>query len=351
MSASTTSERNRSQLRQAPPGRPPVRRVLIPALLLLMLLIAGVLGAPVLRWAYAIERAGQLIDAGMAWPTPRRFDSLPAERDRAALEQALTYLDIAAQRRPTHPHAYRLIGQVYAAEGDWLRSAEAYERALAWAPDNPQIRYEASLVYARADQVSHTAAALDLTDRFAAGRLSAPGVLIKSLFCSDRGAESCYMGRTSFRMPFAASPRGPLIAAPTIFLHSPASLSIDLTLPAEPAALRFVAGLDPAVREWASDGALLRVWVTPARGARVRAAELAIDRAAARRGWVPGWADLSPWAGQAVQLTLETDAGPAGDGTDDWYGWGDLALTSPAAAHYAALLPGLRAAELRQGLR
>ncbi|MFN8568363.1 MAG: hypothetical protein U0Z44_12800 [Kouleothrix sp.] len=226
------------------------------------------LGAPVLRWAYAIERAGQLIDAGMAWPTPRRFDSLPAERDRAALEQALTYSRhscatpayapprVPADRRCMLPRA---IG------------CARPRRTSARLPGRPITRRFAMRPAwsTRAPiRLGRTAAALDLTDRFAAGRLSAPGVLIKSLFCSDRGAESCY---GPHQLSHAVRrPRGPLIAAPTIFLHSPASLSIDLTLPAEPAALRFVAGLDPAVREWASDGALLRVWVTPARGARAR---------------------------------------------------------------------------------
>jgi hypothetical protein len=69
------------------------------------------------------------------------------------------------------------------------------------------------------------------------------------------------------------------------------------------------------------------------------------------RGWVPGWADLTPWAGQTVTLALEAHPGPADDLNDDWYGWGTLALTSAPAARYATLLPEQRMIEARAGIR
>ena len=138
---------------------------------------------------------------------------------------------------------------------------------------------------------------------------------------------------------------------PVIFLHAPASLTISLAVPAALSGLRFVAGLDPVAREWRSDGARLRVWAAPPGGERTLVADLALDAEAARRGWAPGWADLTPRAGQTIALTLETHPGPAGDIADDWYGWGGLALTTPSAAHASALLPHLRAAELRSGLQ
>src|SRR4051794_24077356 len=61
---------------------------------------------PTARWAYDIERAGRLMDAGLAWPTPRQAASLPQTRDQQALDRALEYLEDAARRRPEHPHAY-----------------------------------------------------------------------------------------------------------------------------------------------------------------------------------------------------------------------------------------------------
>ncbi len=344
--------------RPAPPDTLPRRRQplalrarLALALGLGALILVGWLASAPALWAIDLERAGRLLDQGMAWPEPRRYDSLPSASDPAALDRAIALLEDAARRRPQHPHAYRLIGQALAAQRDWIAAAQAYERALALEPGNPLLRWEASLVYSRMAQAGREAASQPLGDQFAAGQLSAPATLVRSLFCSERGAESCYLGRSAFSQPYAAEPRGPAVRMPVIFLHAPASLTISLAVPAGLSGLRFVAGLDPVARQWRSDGARLRVWAAPPGGERTLVADLALDAAAARRGWAPGWADLTPWAGQTIALTLETHPGPAGDSADDWYGWGNLALTTPAAAHASALLPHLRAAELRRSLQ
>ena len=331
---------------------PPTRRALIIAgVVLVMLVLLGALAAPLALWAYDIERAGTLMDAGMAWPRPRLAASLPQARDPQALQQALPWLQAAARHRPTHAHAYRLIGQVQAALGDWDAAAAAYEQARSYAPGNPLIRWEASQVYQQMDEMARTAPRHDLLGQLAAGQLSAPGSLIKSLFCTDQGAASCYRGRASYRQPYAADPLGPQLELPALFLHPPASVAISLTVPAELPALHFVAGLDPAARAWNTDGAIFRVWVTPPSAAPVLAAELPIDRETALRGWVPGWADLTRWAGQTITLTLESNPGAPGDATDDWYAWGDPALTTVAAARAAVAQPALRAQELRAGLQ
>ncbi|MDQ3701237.1 MAG: hypothetical protein M3442_09990, partial [Chloroflexota bacterium] len=39
------------------------------------------------------------------------------------------------------------------------------------------------------------------------------------------------------------------------------------------------------------------------------------------RDWIPVEADLSPWAGQTVRLTLRTL--PLDDLSNDWAGWGN----------------------------
>src|SRR4051812_4422032 len=92
------------------------RRAWLAALLVLAVLaVLAWLLAPTLRWAYDIERAGRLIDAGLIWPAPRQAASLPQQRDQQALDRALTYLDDAIRRRPEHAHAYRLAGEIYAA--------------------------------------------------------------------------------------------------------------------------------------------------------------------------------------------------------------------------------------------
>ena len=335
-----------------PGTRPPPS---LPGWLKLLLLVCTVAGlawllGPALLWAYEIERAGYYIDAGSAWPEPRGALSLPQLRDRQALEAALPYLDSAIAWRPADAHAYRLSGQVYIALGDYARAAASYEQAIARAPAAPLLRWEASLVYRQMQQQVESAPRTPLTDVFANGALQAPGELVKSLFCNASGAATCYFGRAKYRQPFAAYPDEMPINMPALFLHPPAGLLQRITVPPEQTGLHFVVGLDPVAREWGTDGASFRVWVQPAGGERALVAELPVDRAMALRGWVPGWADLSPWAGQTVELLIESGAGPRGDRADDWYGWADLALMPPDAARYAALLPGLRAALLERSI-
>jgi hypothetical protein len=330
------------------PFRPPWPKVALLACILLAL--AWVL-APMLRWAYAIERAGQRMDVGLTWPTPRQADSLPQARDAQALDQALEYLDDAMRRRPEHPHSYRLAGQVYAARADWERAAAMLNQARARAPQNPLYAWEASLIYDQMRRGAEQAPRVSLMDTLAGGNLIAPGQLVKSLFCSDKGAASCYFGRSTYIQPYAAFPNHAAAELPVLFLHPPASIHQTLLIPPTQPALSFVVGLDPVAREWRSDGATFRIWLIPPSGTRQLVAELTLDRATALRGWVPGWADLTPWAGQTVTLALESHPGPADDLNDDWYGWGNLALTSAPAARYATLLPQQRMLQARAGIR
>ncbi|KPV49626.1 hypothetical protein SE17_31550, partial [Kouleothrix aurantiaca] len=76
-------------------------RLLALALMLLLVLALAALAAPLALWAYDLQRAGQLLDAGIAWPKPRTAASLPKARDAGALRAALAYLGSAAARRPT----------------------------------------------------------------------------------------------------------------------------------------------------------------------------------------------------------------------------------------------------------
>ncbi|MEO7908571.1 MAG: tetratricopeptide repeat protein [Roseiflexaceae bacterium] len=332
--------------------RPRFRRSrLIVVLLACILLALAWLLTPMLRWAYDIERAGWLIDVGLGWPTPRQAASLPQARDQQALEQALVYLDDAMRRRPDHAHAYRLAAEIYAARADWERAVTMLDQARASAPQNPLYAWEAGLMYDQMRLVVEQAPRTSLLDTFAGGHLIAPGQLVKSLYCNDQGAASCYFGRSAYIQPFAAFPDHTAVELPVLFLHPPASVEQSLLIPLDQPALSFVIGLDPVAREWNSDGATFRVWATRSGGTRQLVTELSLDRATALRGWVPGWADLTPWAGQTITLALESHPGPADDLNDDWYGWGNLTLTSVSAARYATLLPDLRMAQVRAGLR
>lgn len=328
------------------------RRAWLAALLALVVLLAlAVLLGPMLLWAYDIERAGRLMDAGLAWPTPRLAASLPQVHDEQVLDQALEFLSEAIRRRPDHPQAYRLAGQIYAARADWERAAALLNQARERAPQNPLYALESSLIYGQMRQVVEQAPRVSLMDTFASGHLIAPGQLVRSLFCSDKGADSCYFGRGTYIQPYAAFPDRDAVELPVLFLHPPASVERKLLVPIDQPALSFVVGLDPVAREWHTDGATFRVWVIPPGGSKQLVAELPLDRATALRGWVPGWADLRPWAGQTVTLALESNPGQADDLNDDWYGWGNLAFTSAPAARYATLLPEQRMIQARAGVR
>jgi hypothetical protein len=113
-----------------------------------------------------------------------------------------------------------------------------------------------------------------------------------------------------------------------LYLHPPSEVSVDLAVPA----LRqtwFQASLviDPAVwRSPTGDGVRFQAAVTPLGSQSQSGTEVVVlDRSVnprARtedRGWVPVEADLSPWAGTTIRLTLRTF--PRDDLTFDWSGW------------------------------
>jgi tetratricopeptide (TPR) repeat protein len=116
-----------------------------------------ILAVPSALWAYEISRAGALVEHGLAWPTPRYVDSLPALRDDAALDKAQTHLANARRYRPNDPHADRLLGYVMLARGDWERAATAFNHARSHAPRNPLIAWEAALAYEQLYHINPTA--------------------------------------------------------------------------------------------------------------------------------------------------------------------------------------------------
>jgi len=321
--------------RVAPVLRNPILWIF--ALLVAAGLLAGMRLSPYIWWAYNVEKAGALMDAGMAWPDPRLSDSLPTVTDEGALDGALGHLAAARGWRPTHYHAYRLAGQIYLARSDWPRAAETYEIARALAPKEPLPSWESGLAYEQMLSVVDGAPNTPIRDQFLAGQITVPDYAVSTPFCNDSGRISCYVAATEFEQTYAGQPGAWALRLPVLFQHPPAQVEQRFVIPPEQPALRFVLGLDPGVRSAGSDGAIFRLWVTPPGGSIQLVYEGALDTRTARQGWLGGWADLSPWAGQEVTLRLGTDSGPAGDATADWVGWGDLAFTSVDAARYAAL--------------
>ena len=307
-----------------------------------LLVVGGLIGrvaVPWLLWAYNVERAGQLMSQGLTWPEPRHADTLPRVANREALDQALGHLGAAIRWRPDHSHAYRLAGWIYMARREWIKAAEAFEQARRLAPQHPLADWEAGLAYEQMTRVVATAPAISLATRLAAAPVEAPDLPVGTPFCRSNAPQSCYVGLTTFRLPYAGTGDPTPEEHQVLFLHPPAKVRLALRVPPDRPAVRFLLGLDPRAREWGTDGAVFQLWVEPPAGEARLLFERHVTGEEARAGWVPGWTDLTPWAGQQVTLVFGTAPGPAGDATGDWYGWGDVALTTPEAARYAAFAP------------
>jgi hypothetical protein len=108
-----------------------------------------------------------------------------------------------------------------------------------------------------------------------------------------------------------------------LFAHPPAEIAVDLTVP-RGALFQTALAVDPAVWEGdAGDGVRFVVGVRPEGGAESTLLDATVHprgRGEQRR-WLDVVADLRPWAGQRVRLTLRTD--PRSDPSVDWSGWAE----------------------------
>jgi hypothetical protein len=130
--------------------------------------------------------------------------------------------------------------------------------------------------------------------------------------------------------------RGPAAASRRqwLYLHPPSSVSLDVALPAGRTSwFQSTLSLDPAM--WGSDvGDGVRYLVTVApldRQGNPSGPETVLDTTLNPRAqkdhrrWVPVEADLSPWAGRTVRLTLSTEH--LAELNFDWSGWGQPVVT------------------------
>jgi hypothetical protein len=173
------------------------------------------------------------------------------------------------------------------------------------------------------DGVAH-----NLIDAVAAGQatLSSPS---GAALGPDRYLDVRYLGLQAHDPPLRdAGPR----TRRWLFMHAPAEATVELDLPPE-AYFQTSLALDPAA--WDAplgDGVRFLATVTPLAphaGSQGTAATI-LDLVVHPRGqgeqrrWLDVVADLRPWAGQRVRLTLRTD--PRQDPTFDWSGWGEPAV-------------------------
>lgn len=297
-----------------------------------------------LLWAYNVERAGMLLDHLVVWPEPRYSDSLPAlatDADPADVQTALAHLAAAMRWRPDHFHAYRLAGELYAAQRDWARAADAFAQAAERAPKNPLLPWQEGLMYEQMAQELERAPRQSLLSVFAEGRVEAPSVRVETPFCQGQDVRTCYVGQTEWTLPPADVADALPETAAVLFTHPLVKVRATVFVPPRTPILLFRHALAPEAVAYGTDGATFQVWVeTPTEVTQVY--ERTLDAETAQRGWVWGDADLSPWKGQTITLVLVASPGPSGNAQGDWYGWGDLVLTTPRAAAYAQRNPRAR---------
>jgi tetratricopeptide (TPR) repeat protein len=273
---------------------------------------------PHLVGAYHLEAGGQAID--------------DVEQTAADPLPAFAHLQKAIQWTPDNAQAYRLLGKVYRLQHDWVAAAEALTRYTELRPGNPLGHVELAEVY---EAIDSEIAAMGLVDLIAAlpqAAVEAPDRPADTPYAQlDGPAWRSYVATSSLSLPPNFGER------PTLFMHPPSRIFYDLSLPVEPAALRFGMGLAPEVLDWPGDGVTFEVSVN---GEPIFQEHL--DKVHARQAWQERVVDLVPWAGQAIVLTLGVGPGPTGDLSGDWAGWGDPQVVDARLPALEALHPGAR---------
>jgi len=293
---------------RAPPASS-LRRLLVAVLLLALGGTGLALSFPSLMGAYHLEVGG------------RAMQNPPS---------ALEHLGQAIRWQPDNAQAYRLLGQVYRAKGDWPAALEAQARYTELRPRNPLGYVELAEL---CEQIESLMAAMKFGDLIALlpkAAVRTPDVPLDTPYGRPGGpVRDYYVAGTVFNLAPDYAER------PTLFMHAPSWVSYTLALPAQPAFLRFDMGMDPRTFDWPGDGVTFELLVN---GERVFLEHL--DKETARQGWRRRVLDLTPWAGQGVVLVLGTTSGPAGDTTGDWAGWGEPQVVDKKLPEMEALNPG-----------
>jgi hypothetical protein len=113
-----------------------------------------------------------------------------------------------------------------------------------------------------------------------------------------------------------------------------------ITVP-EGGALRFAIAISPEV--WSPEkgnGAQFEVFVTPpgnpAAGKFIFSRYINPKLNPSDRRWRNFLVDLSPWAGQTINLSVISEQGPENDSTFDWAGWSDLQIVSLPVEYFSS---------------
>jgi hypothetical protein len=129
-----------------------------------------------------------------------------------------------------------------------------------------------------------------------------------------------------------------------LYEHTPQSgreeIIYPLTVP-QHGALRFAIAISPEVWSPAQgDGTSFEIYVTDpgaSSGEFVFVRYINPKHNPSDRRWRNFLVDLSPWAGQQVNLSLITEPGPADNWDFDWAGWADLEVVQVEPEHFSSV--------------
>ncbi len=286
--------------------------------------IVAILSFPHLASAYHLEAGGRC--------------AADAERLTGNLLPAVSHLQRAIEWVPDNAQAHRLLAKVYRAQGDWPSAVEALMRYIELRPDNPLGHLELAEMYETIEADMATMHVTDLIAILPQATIEAPDVPLDTPYLQAEGsARHSYVAATAFSLPPNFGER------PTLFMHSPSRIFYQLTLPTEPAVLRFGMGLAPEVIDWPGDGVTFEVWIDG-----VSVFQEHLEKSLARQGWQERMVDVSSWCGQTVILSLGVGPGTMADVSGDWAGWGEPQVLDARLPSLEALHPGARKVEAWQ---
>jgi hypothetical protein len=318
------------------PGRNVVRRwagrwPILPGLLAVLLLFLWLV--PYGASAYHLEVGGRALEQAIAAGDPP---------DPTTLTRATEHLEAALHWHADNAQACRLLSHVHLLQDDLTGAAQAAVRYATAEPGDPLRWWELAQIYKTMGLWLEAGPGVNLLEGLPQASATTPDKPINTAYCDqEERSDSCYQALTEWQMPLAPSsqppglePLGAAVDRDTLFLHPPSQVEWRVTVPADAPVLVFWMGTDPSAWDLMGDGVTFRVAVN---GTEAFSHHLSAEEA--RQGWWPAEVDLQSWTGQEVNLILETDVGPAGDGQGDWGGWGDVRLVSTEAAEYARLAP------------
>jgi len=295
------------------------------------------------RALLAEGRAGE----GGLWLEPEPLTHPDAQ---ALAAQALERFQAAVQADPANFQAHRWLGRAALLLDRPGDAVAAFSAAVRLRPHNPLGWWDLGLAYERlapplatswdnGPEEEEPALAGEPSRPFLIDRTSSPprripavGLEVPSVE-SNAGASLPVWGYARWLMPDAPGgwpgwwvPAEP-VPRTVLFAAVPATVTFQVSLPVTPTALVFWMGMDPALQAPQGDGVVYQVEVE---GREVFSHTLRPEEA--RAGWWPAQADLTPWAGRTVRLTLTLDPGSAGDTNGDWAGWGDMQVVEAVRA-------------------